>query len=393
MKGMKKIAWLGMTISLMAALASCGKTVEPATSSTVQPAVSSVSSVEESIPTASTETDSFVSGNETDSSAPALADESAAESGIADNQAEASPDYSDPANWAFCGVGENRAADLFIICPTVDMSEEYNMSLEDEKMRSRFVGSLNTEKGIFEESTKMYAPYYRQASMYVYSLDPKEREVALGIAYSDVSAAFAYYLENMNEGRPIILAGFSQGADMCYRLLKEYFGNEAVYDRLVVAYAIGWACTEEMVSEYPQIRPAKGEDDFGVVVSFDCEAPFVKETLINPAGQKAYTINPLNWKTDGTVADKSENLGACFLAYSGEIQSEQARLCGCYIDEERGVLKVTDIKSTDYPAAVSGLPEGSFHIYDLQFFYRNLQKNVADRLNAYISEDAREPAA
>lgn len=25
----------------------------------------------------------------------------------------------------------------------------------------------------------------------------------------------------------VLLAGFSQGADMCYRLLEEYFGDEA----------------------------------------------------------------------------------------------------------------------------------------------------------------------
>ncbi len=39
--------------------------------------------------------------------------------------------------------------------------------------------------------------------------------------------------------RPIVLAGFSQGADMCYRLLEEYFGNEELYSRLIAVYAIG----------------------------------------------------------------------------------------------------------------------------------------------------------
>lgn len=120
--------------------------------------------------------------------------------------------------------------------------------------------------------------------------DDKDRSLAL--AYHDVSDAFKYYLENENNGRPIILAGFSQGSDMVYRLLEEYFGDEEMQNKLVAGYAIGWACTEDMVKEYPQIKPAQSADDLGVVISFDCEAPEVMETVVNPAGRKAYSINP-----------------------------------------------------------------------------------------------------
>ena len=65
------------------------------------------------------------------------------------------------------------------------------------------------ERGIYEESTRMYAPYYRQGAMKIYSLDEAEREPYLELAYSDISAAFAYYLANENDGRPIVIAGFS----------------------------------------------------------------------------------------------------------------------------------------------------------------------------------------
>ena len=71
----------------------------------------------------------------------------------------------------------------------------------------------------------MYAPYYRQMALNGYKLDTAECERRLAIAYKDVSDAFAYYLENENNGRPIMLAGFSQGSDMVYRLMEEYFGS------------------------------------------------------------------------------------------------------------------------------------------------------------------------
>ena len=297
-----------------------------------------------------------------------------------------SVDYSAEENWAYYALGEDKAADLFLICPTVDTQDEFNMSLEDSKTKESFVGALNMERGIYEDSARMFAPYYRQGAMKIYSLEADEREQYLQLAYQDVSDAFAWYLENENEGRPIILAGFSQGADMCYRLLQEYFGDEALYKQLVAVYAIGWPCTQEMTKQYPQIKAAGSEDDIGVVISFDCEAPEVEETFINPIGQKALSINPLNWRTDSEPADKSENPGACFTRYSGEIKREEAGLCGCYIDEERGVLKVTDLDKADYAPVVPGLPEGAYHIYDYQFFFRALQQNVQTRLDSYLAQ-------
>lgn len=295
------------------------------------------------------------------------------------------PDYGNTENWAYFGIGgEEREADLFLICPTVDTKDEFNMSMGDTKTKKNFLGALNMERGIYEENTRMYAPYYRQAAMKVYSLDPKEREQYLKIAYRDVSAAFAYYLGNENHDRPIILAGFSQGADMCYRLLEEYFGDPETYGKLVAVYAIGWPCTAEDAAGYPQIIPASGEDDLGVVISFDCEAPDVEETFIFPKGQKAYSINPINWRMDDTEAEASGNLGACFTDYEGNITSEIPQLCGCYLDTDRGVLKVPGLNPADYKPVVPGLPEGAYHIYDYQFFFRNLQQNVKVRLKAYM---------
>lgn len=306
----------------------------------------------------------------------------------ADTVAEAADpdivDYANEDNWAYFGIGEDKDVDLFLICPTVDMRDEYNMSMDDEETKASFTGALNMERGIYEDSTRMYAPYYRQAAMKIFDLTEEEREPYLALAYSDISAAFAWYLENENEGRPIILAGFSQGADMCLRLLEEYFGDESLYNQLVAVYAVGWSCTEEMVQKYPHIVPAQSADDIGTVICFDCEAPEVTETVVTPAGTRSYSINPLNWKTDGTVADKSENIGACFTSYSGEIKREEINLCGCYIDEERGVLKVTDVTPADFPPVLPIFPEGAYHIYDYQFFYRNLQENVANRVKIYL---------
>lgn len=39
-------------------------------------------------------------------------------------------DYSDPFSWAYFAEGDDRPADLFLICPTVDMGSEGNLNMD-----------------------------------------------------------------------------------------------------------------------------------------------------------------------------------------------------------------------------------------------------------------------
>ena len=133
-----------------------------------------------------------------------------------------------------------------------------------------------------------------------------------------------------------------------------------------------------MTEAYPQIVPAAGELDVGTVVSFDCENGTLTETIIIPAGVAALSINPLNWKTDGTKADKSLNLGAVMSTGAEAVPA----LCGAYIGA-RGELIVTDVKTEDYPPVLDIFPEGAFHLYDYMFFFTNLKQNIADRTAAW----------
>ena len=133
---------------------------------------------------------------------------------------------------------------------------------------------------------------------------------------------------------------------------------------------------------------AAGAEDTGVIIAFNSEAEAVTDSLMIPAGTRTLAINPLNWKTDGTPAGKEENLGACFTDYSGNIVTEIPQLTGAYLDPVRGALKVTDVTPEEYPPVLSLFSDGVYHLYDYQFFYRNLQENVAVRLDAYLASQA-----
>ena len=297
----------------------------------------------------------------------------------------AAPDYDDPGSWAYFALGEDRGVDVFLICPTVDTRSERNSFDLNDKLKGKFVNALDMEKGIFEDAGRLYSPYYRQMSINAYRLPEADRAGAKAVAYQDISAAFRWYLDHENGGRPLILAGFSQGGEMCLELLKEYFGDTeegtALRERLISVYALGWTVTEEMTRAYPQIVPAQRATDLGTVVSFDCEDGTLSSTIIIPAGVRALSINPLNWKTDDTPADRSENLGAVMATGADPIPA----LCGAYIGS-RGELVVTDVTPADYPPGLDIFPRGAYHLYDYMFFFMNLKQNVADRTATYFTQ-------
>lgn len=289
--------------------------------------------------------------------------------------------YDDPSLWAWWAEGE-QSVDLFLICPTVDMGRagNLNMDVNDETMRGNFMAALMQERGLYDGACTLYAPYYRQATFPAYEGADGAAE-AFDLAYADIRAAFLHYLSQSD--RPFILAGFSQGAQMSLELMKDLFEDDALRARLVAAYLIGWRVTEDDLKDAPWIAMARGEDDAGSVICFEVESPDTEESLIVPKDCRTYSINPLNWRTDGTPADKSLNKGACFTNAQGGIDHEIPELTGAYIDEARGTLKATDVSPEDYPGVI--FPDGIYHLYDFFFFFRNLQDNVRVRIDAYMN--------
>ena len=294
-------------------------------------------------------------------------------------------DYSRASSWAYFAEGEDQPVDLFLIGPTMDQGEHgYNMFLRDRNARKKLLGALNKERGIYEACTVMYAPYYQQQTFPVYELSEEDQRGYRKIAYEDVAAAFEYYMEHENQGRPVIMAGFSQGSQLMLMLLKEYFDEPEYQEKLVAAYGIGWRVTQEDLETWPHLKMAQGASDTGVIISFNTEAEGVEDSLMVPGGTKTLGINPLNWKTDSTPADKTENLGACFTDFSGEIKEEIPQFTGAWLDETRGTLIAPDVRPEDYKSMM--FPEGIFHSFDYQFFYRNLQENVRVRVDAYLDK-------
>ncbi|MDO4803483.1 MAG: DUF3089 domain-containing protein [Lachnospiraceae bacterium] len=301
-------------------------------------------------------------------------------------------DYSLDDNWISKPDSPAMDADIFFILPTVNMKSTTadNEDIYNLRTASRFVKTFAMEKGIVQEAGDIFAPYYRQTTIGSHLTEDgmvrdnwyeeDERSYYDDIAYADIRNAFQYYMEKCSNGRPFVLFGFSQGGEEVVRLLEEFGQEEDFSNRLIAAYAIGFPITGKTLSDYPWLKMAQGETDTGSIISFTA-----MDARADLPDEKEYSINPLNWKTDNTPAAKTENAGCVITDTAGEITEETPEYCGAYLDEKSGRLIVTDIENQDelYQGDNGVFPSGDYHLYDLNFFYRNLQQNIRVRIDSF----------
>ncbi|WFS62987.1 DUF3089 domain-containing protein [Pseudodesulfovibrio thermohalotolerans] len=291
------------------------------------------------------------------------------------------PDYAQPASWAALPERPNKNVDVFYVYPTIYFEKSpKNMDVFDEKLRSAAQGLLNAQAGAYSSSANLFAPYYRQVTFAC--LDPEQdmtQNRYFRIGADDVHRAFDYYLNHLNDGRPFILAAHSQGSVVLLDLLFSRFKNPALRKKLVAAYVIGYSVTREDLARHTWIKPAQGADDIGVVVSWNTQAPGATGSPVLLPG--ALCINPLNWRTDDTPADRSLNLGAVFFDDAkGEVLRIVPQYTGARIDLATGAL----VASPPDTFVTGHFPPGVLHKYDYAFWYRNIQRNVNERIDAWF---------
>ena len=134
------------------------------------------------------------------------------------------------------------------------------------------------KSSVFEESTNLLIPFYRQTSMKhgaeVFQKDGNIDAALISIPYGDITAALDYYFENFNNGRPFVIAGHSQGSAILRLVLKKYFKEHPdYYKHMVAAYAIGYSITKDDLEANPHMKFATGETDTGVIISWHAEGP------------------------------------------------------------------------------------------------------------------------
>jgi hypothetical protein len=276
--------------------------------------------------------------------------------------------------------------DIFYLCPTAWSNKDSLpaiCAIDDTSMLRMAPQSYARQATAFETVGNVYAPFYRQ---YNNSAVNRMNGIA-GIPTTDGIAAFDYYIKHFNNGRPYIIVSHSQGSNVASNILSIYMAaNPEVYSRMIAAYVIGFPITKEYLANNPHLKFAQDSIDLGVIISYNTEGSVM--TGINPVlyGSVGKVINPISWRTDETVATTAEGLGSLLILAPSYVWTEVPQYADARIDTTRGVLVCSTANESliGLIDALSGFPTGVYHTFDIPFYYKNLRKNAADRINNYL---------
>ena len=312
------------------------------------------------------------------------------------SDAPAAPNYENLESWAahpskidsvidvfYTTEKENLKADVFYIYPTLltdNKNDSWNSDIKDPNQNNVVRNiAIRYQASAWANAGRIYSPLYRQVhyrSFYEpYTSNGGKK--AGEIAYDDIRRAFIFYLEKFNQGRPIIIAGHSQGAYHCKTLLKEFFDGKELQNQLVAAYIPG---TRVDINEFNTIHALKGPIDIKGYLSWNT-------FRINKKPKKGKHPAHFSWKKNQFVTNP--------------IKWDESRSGS--IEEHKGLL-FYDQKI--YPNSVdiviydgllwSSVPKGikgslllklikNYHFGDVNLFWKDISENAKKRVESFYN--------
>lgn len=309
------------------------------------------------------------------------------------------PDYSRPTAWWLRPKGPaSQAADVFFIAPTTyDGGKHWNAPLDNARAAEVFREVMAPNYvGPFVSVGRVFAPRYRQASLYSLLTLREDAREARRFAYGDVQEAFRTYVQRDNGGRPFFIVGVEQGGTLGLRLLEQEVARDpTLSSRLVAAYLVDTVAP----ADRPPIAPCVERGQTGCLAAwarvYEGEFDAAKRKLdralvwdergelVNLQPRPALCFNPVL----GAVTDQSAparlHLGAAnatgleWGARPAFLARQVAARC------DQGVLHVTRPKSSSLRKTGSWVDRRKAPGFNL--FYADLEADAKARLASFLA--------
>ena len=266
---------------------------------------------------------------------------------------------------------DSLEVDVFYLHPTqLYRGDHWNAHLDNKRV-NRLIDKypMRLQASAFNVGGRLYAPRYRQAHIGVFTWQDSTSWNALELAYQDVRAAFVHYLENWNNGRPIVLAGHSQGSWHLRWLLQEFFDGKPLTEQLVVAYGPGF---DYYASDFEALPFCKGPDETGCVCSWMSYGEGYFPDWLEANAKTPMCTHPVTWKLAGTNTSE---------AHQGVVLSQMRYAFPQSIEAhiDRGVLQIHE---PDLPFG-RVLQRENWHVGDINLFWLNIRQNTKQRLSNF----------
>jgi hypothetical protein len=298
------------------------------------------------------------------------------------------PNYEKTENWAVLpgaypsglieyhkGSSLFSKVDIFYVYPTVFLSKKdkrWNIPLDDAYHKRKIIDlAVRFQASAWVEAGRIFVPFYRQAHLRSYDhLDGLGRD-ALLLAYADVKAAFEFYLENYNNGKPIILAGHSQGSTMLHLLLKDFFDGKELKKQLVVAYLPGIGVKND---EFKSIKLLTSPNEIGGFVSWNTHKKKINRKKYYKWHIGKAVVNPVTWAVNSAV--RKDHKG--FLYSNNKLY--KASFNTNLID---GALWIS---LPHFPFRYLAFKMPDFHVGDVNLFWEDIRINAKLRALEFLNQ-------
>jgi len=288
---------------------------------------------------------------------------------------------------------EEEKAAVFFIHPTSFLKkEQWNAPLDDKESQARARIFLRGQASAFNAVGEVWAPRYRQATLGAFLTEKPEGQRALDAAYQDVLAAFDYFVSEIPDDQPIILAGHSQGSLHLTNLLKDRVAGTPLANRVVAAYVVGWPVS--VATDIPEMGLGACEtpDQTRCIMAWQSFAEPADYTRIVDVydqtvgfngeprkDSKLLCSNPINGDVDSAAA-ASANLGT--LVPNDDLSEATLMVAAVPAKcDDRGFLLIGDPPDLG-PYA---LPGNNYHVYDYSLFWSNIRADVRRRMTAFLA--------
>jgi hypothetical protein len=318
------------------------------------------------------------------------------------------PDYAKAGAWdQLPGPADAHAGgvDVFFVHPTTyDGGKDWNGPINNAAAAELYARVMAPNYAApFARAGRVFAPRYRQASLYTSLTVFDDAIDAREFAYGDVRAAFDYFLAHLSSGRGLILVGVEQGGQLAARLLtEEIAARPDLKRRLVGAYLIDTAVPAADFGPGAPIQACERRDESGCVVGWisarQGDFPRVisiltrskvwsdKGRLVNLAGAPILCVNPLLGAASDAMADPRLNLGA-----ANATGLEWGARPG-FMVRQVGAQCVGGILRVSRPRSDSLLPHGGFaerlRVPDYNLFWADLEADSLARVAAWRAGEA-----
>lgn len=314
------------------------------------------------------------------------------------------PDYSRREAWALMPTdptaGGARPVDVFFVHPTTyNGGGNWNAPIGSNSANAVLIRTmLPNYAGPFVRVGRIFAPRYRQASLYTRLTLREDAREARQFAYGDVQAAFRVFIARYNNGRPFVLVGVEQGGEMAARLLRdEVAANPELRKRLVAAYLIDTVVPAADYGPGAPVPACTARRQTGCVLAwasavkgdFDREQDLLERSLVWSGDQldviqgEPLCVNPLRGAVTNEDVPARQNMGsanATGMEWGARPAFLQRQVGAQCVD---GVLRVTRPKSQ--ALRPSGSWADRLKALGANLFYADIEADAQARAAAFLS--------